>query len=350
MGIFTAPAPGTPFGVQAPLLEINQYPLWGTYVALALYFTELAGMLMAIIAVFQLKGYSSMSRKGSVAVLASAILALLFFDMDLGRPTAGFYSPFSAILNFLHSWMARGIIFVGGLLLFSFIFMVLNFFFTNDKVLGIRVSTLKNTVAILGLLSGIFSTVYSGFELAATTGVPFWNNGALPLLYLGDGIFVGAAVSYILAFFTKGEEGGRARIITTKLLAFSSISVLASWFLFLATVNFINVFDEVAYNLLITSSSFAFDIGLTFVTLGVSGILTVPYYVRFSSSVKTTNDLSNKVKYLMLAIAVIALVAGYLTRADVLFVGQAAYQLAPMTPFQLTSTQPVPIGSFGWRG
>jgi len=39
MGLFTAPEPGTSFGVQAPIIQINQYPLWGEYVALALYFT-----------------------------------------------------------------------------------------------------------------------------------------------------------------------------------------------------------------------------------------------------------------------------------------------------------------------
>ncbi len=345
MGLYTAPSPNTPYGVQAPLLQINQYPLWGTYVALALYFTELAGMLMAIVALLQIRGYNSMAKKGSIAVFIGSILALLFFDLDLGKPAAGFTAPLDALFNFTHSWMARGILFVGGLLLFSFIYMILN-------LLNYKGKMLKDVIAILGLFTGIFSTIYSGFELAATTGVPFWNNGALPLLYLSDGIFVGGGLTFILAFLTKGDEGIRARILTTRLLAFSSIAVLSSWFLFLATVNFIYVFNEVAYYYLITSASFIADISLNFITLILSGISTFPTYAKWFPFLKidASGDLPNSIKYLMLATAIIALIAGYLTRADIVFAGQYAYKIAPMTPFQDTTGQPVPIGSFGWRG
>ncbi len=351
MGLFTSPSPNTPFGVQAPLLEINQYPMWGTEVALALYFTELAGMLMAIIAIFRLKGYTSISRTGSIAVFVSAVLALAFFVYDLGRPMAAISSPLAALEAFSHSWMARGIIFVGGLLLFSFIFMVLNLM-RRPTMLGLKVGALTKVVGVIGLLLGIFSTVYSGFELAATTGIPFWNNGAVPLLYLADGIFVGDALAYILAFFTKGDEGVRTRVITTRLLTFSSIALLSSWFLFMASVNFIYVFDEIAYYIMTSSLSFVADIGLITLSLGVSGLVMIPTYVKGFPlfKVSESGDLSTKVKYVVLVIAVIALVAGYLTRADILFAGQAAYQLSPMTPFQISSGQPVPIGSFGWRG
>jgi formate-dependent nitrite reductase membrane component NrfD len=345
MGLYTAPTPNTPYGIQAPLLQINQYPLWSEYVALALYFTELAGMLMAIIGILEIRKYSKIVKPASVAIFASAVLALVFFDLDLGRPTKGFYAPLEAIFNFDHSWMARGVIFVSGLLLFSFIYMILN-------LLNIKIRWLRVTIAVLGMFAGIFSTVYSGFELAATTGVPFWNNGALPLLYLADGVFVGSALAYIIAFFMKGDEAIKSRILFTRLLAFSTIAVLSSWFLFLASTNYINCFNEVAYYYLLSSPTFTLDLALEFVTLAVSGFTSFPTFGPWLPVMKldTAGDLPKSLKYIMLAIAIVALFAGYLTRADVLFVGQYAYQVAPMAPFQDTSSQPVPIGAFGWRG
>ncbi|NON63103.1 NrfD/PsrC family molybdoenzyme membrane anchor subunit [Acidianus sp. RZ1] len=345
MSLYTAPAPNTPYGIQTPLLQINQYPLWSGYVELALYFTELAGMLMVIIALLEVAKFKSITKSGSIATFIASVLALGFFAADLGRPEEGIFAPIRAIQFFPYSWMARGVIFVSGLLLFSFIYMVM-------KILnkGGRITTL--VVAILGLFAGIFSTTYSGFELAATTGVPFWNNGAIPLLYLSDGVFVATALAYILAFFIKSEEGARVRFLMVRLQFYSSIAVLSSWFLFMATVNYLYVFNQVAFYYMLSTSSFALDIGLTGIVVVLSGFSTMPTFGFLMKGVQIGGimDLPSTIKYIMLATAIIALIAGFLTRADILLAGQYAYQLAPMTPFQLTNSQPVPIGAFGWRG
>jgi len=355
MGLFTSPSPGTSFGIQAPIIQINQYPLWGTYVALALYFTEIAGMLMAIVGLMEIRGtFTSFTRRASVITFLAAILALAFFDMDLGRPAAAISSPIGALANFGHSWMARGIIFVGGLLLFSFLYMIVSVF-------NMRSRPIKVILAVLGMLSGIFSTTYSGFELAATTGVPFWNNGGIPALYLADGIFAAAGLAYLIALVGKGDENVRARVTITKLLFYSTIAEFATWFLFLASVNFIYVFDEVAYNYLVTQATFALDMTLTALTLIISGVGTMSVSgISFMVGKQGTPskavgqmppmDLPTAVKYVMIVAAIFALISGFLTRADILFAGQYAYGLAPMTPFQFVSNQPVPIGSFGWRG
>ncbi|QKR00587.1 polysulfide reductase NrfD [Metallosphaera tengchongensis] len=355
MGLFTSPSPGTSFGIQAPIIQINQYPLWGDYVALALYFTEIAGMLMAIIGLMEVKGkFTSFNKRASVVTFIAAVLALGFFDMDLGRPAAALSSPIEAIANFGHSWMARGIIFVGGLLLFSFLYMAVS-------LLNMKNRLVRGVIAVIGVFAGIFSTTYSGFELAATTGVPFWNNAGIPVLYLADGIFAATGLAYIVALAGKNEDVIRARVTLSKLLFFSSVAELAAWFLFMASVNFIYVFDQVAYNYLITSSSFLADLGLTSLTLVLSGIgyLSISGIPMMGMKGATTSkavgelpvmDLPAVMKYLLVVAAILALVAGYLTRADVLFAGQYAYQLAPLTPFQIVTNQPVPIGSFGWRG
>ncbi|AWR98736.1 NrfD/PsrC family molybdoenzyme membrane anchor subunit [Metallosphaera hakonensis] len=355
MGLFSAPSPGTSFGIQAPIIQINQYPLWSEYVALALYFTEIAGMLMAIIGLMEVTGrFGSFTKRASVVTFIAAILALGFFDADLGRPSAAISSPIEALANFSHSWMARGIIFVGGLLLFSFLYMIVT-------VANMKSRLIRGVIAIIGVFAGIFSTTYSGFELAATTGVPFWNNGGIPALYLADGIFAAAGLAYLIALVGKSEDMIRARVTLTKLLLFSSVAELATWFLFMASVNFIYVFDQVAYNYLISQASFYADMGLTALTLVISGIgglaiSGVPMMgMKGQAPSKAVGqmpimDLPAAIKYLMIVAAIFALVAGYLTRADILFAGQYAYQLAPMTPFQIVTNQPIPIGSFGWRG
>lgn len=55
-------------------------------------------------------------------MFVATILAFAFFAYDLGRPLAATSSPIEALINFSHSWMARGIIFVSGLLLFSLLY------------------------------------------------------------------------------------------------------------------------------------------------------------------------------------------------------------------------------------
>ncbi|BCU70910.1 NrfD/PsrC family molybdoenzyme membrane anchor subunit [Stygiolobus caldivivus] len=356
MGLFTAPTP-QPYGVQSPIIQINQYPVWGEEVALALYFTEVAGMLMAILGVLEYTGkYPSMAKKGGPVAFVSTILAFAFFAYDLGRPLAGVSAPLEALANFYNSWMARGIIFVSGLLLFSLLY-------TISVLFSVKKVWLRVTFATLGMLFGLFSTVYSGFELAATTGIPFWNNAGLPVLFLAGGVFVGAGIGYVLAFFTKGDEGVMARRLMAKLLAFSGIAELVSWFLFLATVNYINVFDEVAYDYLLSQATFYADLilsGLAVLISGVGYLFSGPYLaVLFNPSLKGQKalggetkpaDLPSALKYAILVAAIFAIVAAFLTRADILFAGQYAYQTAPQTPFQIVSNQPIPIGSFGWRG
>ncbi|ACP56414.1 NrfD/PsrC family molybdoenzyme membrane anchor subunit [Saccharolobus islandicus] len=355
MGLFTAPQPGTSFGVQAPIIQINQYPLWGEYVALALYFTEIAGMLMAIIGLMEVTGkYKAFNRRASVAAFIASILALLFFDIDLGRPTAAILAPAEALFYFAFSWMARGIIFVGGLLLFSFLYMVIS-------LLNVKNKWSRGVIAVLGAFAGIFSTTYSGFELAATTGIPFWNNGGLPALYLADGVFAASGLGYLIALVGKNEDVIRARVTLTKVLFYSSIAILATWFLFLANVNYLNVFNQVAYEYLLSQATFYVDITLSVLTLIISGIgyMSITRFLMFGIKQKAPEsaigqipvmDLPTVIKYVIVVAAIFALVAGFLARADVLFAGQYAYQLSPMTPFQSVSNQPIPIGSFGWRG
>jgi len=150
-----------------------------------------------------------------------------------------------------------------------------------------------------------------------------------------------------------------ARRLMAKLLAFSGIAELASWFLFLATVNFIYVFDEIAYDYLLSQSTFYIDLILSTLAVLISGGGTLAFSFRMMPISKEVSkslgeikpaDLPTAVKYAVLVAAIFAIVAAYLTRADILFAGQYAYQVAPMTPFQIVSNQPIPVGSFGWRG
>lgn len=148
-----------------------------------------------------------------------------------------------------------------------------------------------------------------------------------------------------------------------KLIAYSGIAELASWFLFLATVNFIYVFDEVAYDYLLSQTTFYLDLTLSVLSVLIAGggslVASPMLRIMFRQppneaskaigEIKPT-DLPTAVKYAVLVAAIFAIIAAYLTRADILFAGQYAYQVAPMTPFQIVSNQPIPIGSFGWRG
>lgn len=348
MGLFTAPAP-SPYSINAPIIHINLYPLWSYDVAFALYFTEVAGMLMAIIGLMEWTGkYGRIGKIGGPVVFITTILAFAFFASDLGRPSAGVSAPLEAFANFGHSWMARGIIFVSGLLLFSFLYTATTFLKSQSM------TWLRLTFATLGFLFGLFSTVYSGFEFAAATGIPFWNNAGVPTLFLAGGAFVGSGLLYLISMGVKGEEGMRARRLAAKLIAFSGIAELASWFLFLASVNTAYVFNEVAYYYLTSQATFYADLALSSLAVLLSGFsylgsVPVKAILGGKGGAQLT-DLPSWAKGAIAIAAIFAIVAAFFTRADILFAGQYAYMVSPQTPFQIVSNQPIPIGSFGWRG
>lgn len=348
MGLFTAPAPA-PYSINAPLLHINIYPLWSYDVALALYFTEISGMLMAILGLMEWTGkYKTIGKIGGPVVVVTAVLAFAFFAADLGRPYAGISAPLKAFIEFSHSWMARGIIFVSGLLLFSILYTI-TLFFKSERLLWLRLA-----FASLGFLFGLFATVYSGFEFSAATGIPFWDNAGIPILFLAGGAFVGSGLLYLIALTKKGEEGIRARRLAAKLVTFSGIAELAAWFLFLATLNTEYVFNEVAFYYLTSQATFYADLILSTLAALISGFSylgSIPLRGLFrGQAVAQLTDLPNWAKIAIVIAAIFAIVAAFFTRADILFAGQYAYMVSPQTPFQTVSNQPIPIGAFGWRG
>lgn len=334
MGLFNAPS-SSGYGFTTPITQINVYPEWGATVALALYFTELGGMTAAILSLMYISGkYSRITRPGSIAMFIATVLALGFFTADLGQPGRALFSPFNALPQITHSWMARGIEFVGGLLLFSFLFMVGSFIKAIPKLV-------MKILAALNVIFGIAATTYSGFELAAATGVAFWyGNGAVPLLYLASGILAGTALLFLIAFFMRSEEGGMARSLLGKLLAYSAIAELAAWFIFVENVNPTLPFDALGLSYLLSSSTFYIDIAFDFlIVLGAGG---------GALMTRGSPRMMGSWNYILFVLAILALLAAYFARIDILYAGQFAYAAAPQAPFNQNSSLVTP--GFGWRG
>ena len=121
------------------------------------------------------------------------------------------------------SWISRGIIFVTVFLALGLIHIVLTFL--DTRIFSLFVAT--NIFAFLVI-------IYGGFAMCCINGIPLWNTGLLPVLYVVAGIWGGAELTMgvILTSGALTKIGHSVEEITRVLLVF---------FAFLVVVYFIAV-------------------------------------------------------------------------------------------------------------
>ncbi|MFQ5821657.1 MAG: NrfD/PsrC family molybdoenzyme membrane anchor subunit [Candidatus Heimdallarchaeota archaeon] len=119
-----------------------------------------------------------------VGFILLGICKPLFHLAFLGRPSKFYLMPSKPGT----SWISRG--FVG--LIFFLIFggVVVCSYTTWTWLQG---TTALLTISIISLGLSLFLVLYDGFVLASCKGIPFWNNGILPILMLTTAFIVGIA-------------------------------------------------------------------------------------------------------------------------------------------------------------
>jgi len=133
----------------------------------SLWFDSFAGMLTGWLIVLVLKG--------------AAHLAFL------GHP----WRAWRAVLKPQTSWVSRGLI---AIILFAF-FGAVQFIFAYWLPGSGAEEVFKGLAGIMAVVIAM----YTGFALACLTGVPFWNNGLLPVLFLACGITGGLGLALAVA-------------------------------------------------------------------------------------------------------------------------------------------------------
>ncbi len=158
----------------------------------SLWLDSLAGMLAGWLIVLVLKG--------------AAHLAFL------GQP----WRFWRAVLRPQTSWISRGLIAV---LLFA-LFGLLQFIFAYS----LPGSSAELVFKIISAVMAVVIAMYTGFTLACLSGVPFWNNGLLPVLFLACGITGGLGLALAMALAGIGmpletiETGARFMLVVFPVL------------------------------------------------------------------------------------------------------------------------------------
>lgn len=176
-----------------------QQNAWPWLIAVYLFLGGLGGGVMVVGAVADLflqRNDAKADRRPALfaalvgwGALALGSLVLLY---DLEQP----FKAYLAVRN-LRSWIAWGVMFIS-------LYMVVVPVYAYPYLRGGRVAPLWQRIA--GGLSGVLGflvALYTGFLLASSTGVPFWNPAILPAVFVASGLSAGAAALMLYALWLK---------------------------------------------------------------------------------------------------------------------------------------------------
>lgn len=155
--------------------------LWGRSEA-AVFALECAGAPLVALAVY--------SGAGLPAVLTGLLMvgvAVVLLLLHLGHPRRAL----RAMLNLRHSWISRGTVALGAVVLLGGLHVLL-------ALGGATTGALAGTVAVLLACLGAFVAAYPGLVLSSSPAIAFWNSGLLPVLSLLQG--ASTAMLMVLAF------------------------------------------------------------------------------------------------------------------------------------------------------
>ncbi len=141
----------------------------------------------------------------------------------LGQPLR-FYRLFPPFSNaWKTSWFARGILFAGFFAGFGFLQLLVGF----PAVANAIGSAAVPLFTVFGILAGIFALgvgIYGAFMMNYCKGIPFWNQGLLPIVFIlagvadGFGLIIGVGMVGGDANVAMAEAGTRIFLLINILL------------------------------------------------------------------------------------------------------------------------------------
>ena len=166
---------------------------WGPILAGYLFLGGLAGgayMVGALTDLFKKEKYAVLSKSGILASFVSIVLGLVLLVFDLKRFEVAPLVILNAYRRFPGSIMAVGTWIITGFTLVSLVTVVL--WYLDGW------SLVRKIVEVVGVILGLATAAYTGILLSFARGVPFWNSGFLPWLFVLSGLLTGLAISVLL--------------------------------------------------------------------------------------------------------------------------------------------------------
>ena len=184
----------------------------------ALYFTAEGGGAALILA--------ALFSRRTDAVLAGLALVLIGVGallLDLGRPKRFW----RAIYKPERSWISRGALFVGGLVILTLLYAILP---------GIRQTVAGEFLRLLAALLCLPTIAYTGLLISSFTAVPAWNHSLTPQLFCFHSAATGL-VAARLVFHLAGMGPPAASSLALVEILILAPAAAMTWFQYRAAAN-----------------------------------------------------------------------------------------------------------------
>jgi len=296
---------------------------WGPILAGYLFLGGLAGgayMVGALTDLFKKEKYAVLSKSGILASFVSIVLGLVLLVFDLKRFKEVPLVILNAYRRFPGSIMTVGTWIITGFTLVSLVTVVLWYLDGHGLV--------RKIVEVIGVILGLATAAYTGILLSFARGVPFWNSGFLPWLFVLSGLLTGLAISVLLIPI--------AAVFMPK--AFGDFK--STWNATLEYLELVGYSDDLGIPMIFIETAVMLLYLVTTPSTGIlwsgSGIslyfyaylllaLLMPMALTYYNQKLTTAGRHKTVVYLTLLTTVLVLVGGFLLRYVVLIGGQMIY-------------------------
>ncbi|MGE5673690.1 MAG: NrfD/PsrC family molybdoenzyme membrane anchor subunit [Mycobacterium leprae] len=290
-------------------MTMIQQTTWSGLIAAYLFLGGLGGGIMALGVVADLfwqPNDESADRRPAIFAAIAGLLALgigsLLLVLDLEQPLAAIY----ALAN-LSSWITWGILFIS-LYLVTGVLYVLPYLLKR-KVMPLWQRLVGGGAAVFGLLVAI----YTGFLLSSSTGIPFWNTPALPILFVVSGTSTGSAL--LMLYLTALKDSSAMGHKTLHILERLDIGLMA------AELVILFAFMNMAW-----AGSAGAKVGASFLMGSTGFMLGVPVAGLLLPLILEALGLKRKGALLTVIAALLVLAGGALLR---LYILQAGYYALP---------------------
>jgi len=136
------------------------------------------------------KKYRILSKSGVLVSLFAMIIGLVLLVVDLKRFAVDPLVILNAYARFPGSILTVGTWIITAFIAVSLVTVIVSYF----GGLGL----LRKLVEVVGIVLGVSTAAYTGLLLAFSRGIPFWNSGLLPVLFVVSGVLTGLALTMVL--------------------------------------------------------------------------------------------------------------------------------------------------------
>jgi formate-dependent nitrite reductase membrane component NrfD len=160
---------------------------WGWLIAAYLFLGGVGAGAYTIAAVngFIGEGLERLTAMGLWIGFPALLIGTIFLIADLGTPSKAVL----AAMKPKSSWIARGTLIISCFMILSLLHLVLYRFTDVGESNGGKMA--MNIIAVVGIIFAIGTMAYTGILLGASKGIPFWQSGVVPVVFVVSALVTG---------------------------------------------------------------------------------------------------------------------------------------------------------------